>query len=135
MFQVFCTEDKGSCFSLKKAVKIIGMVIAGLVFAVVMALVFSLLVKGLWNWLMPSIFGLGLITFWQAFGLIVLAKLFFGGFGHKGPPSKWKNYPPESPFKGHDKEHHYHEFWESEGKAAFEKYVGNLKSNDEKEDN
>ena len=33
----------------------------------------------LWNWLVPMIFGLGTITFWQALGLIVLVKLIFGG--------------------------------------------------------
>lgn len=33
----------------------------------------------LWNWLVPVIFGLGTITFWQALGLIVLVKLIFGG--------------------------------------------------------
>ena len=33
----------------------------------------------LWNWLIPAIFGLGTITFWQALGLIVLVKLVFGG--------------------------------------------------------
>ena len=33
----------------------------------------------LWNWLVPAIFGLGTITFWQALGLIILIKLVFGG--------------------------------------------------------
>ena len=33
----------------------------------------------LWNWLVPVIFGLGTITFWQALGLIILIKLVFGG--------------------------------------------------------
>lgn len=38
-------------------------------------------VMGLWNWLMPAIFGLGAITWIQALGLFVLAKIFFGGRG------------------------------------------------------
>ena len=38
-------------------------------------------VMGLWNWLIPSIFGLTTITWVQALGLFVLAKIFFGGFG------------------------------------------------------
>lgn len=41
----------------------------------------------LWNWLMPDVFGLGVITFWQAVGMIILAKLFFG-FGH-GCRGRW----------------------------------------------
>jgi len=38
------------------------------------------LVMYLWNWLMPEIFGLPLLTFWQALGLLVLSKILFGGF-------------------------------------------------------
>lgn len=34
----------------------------------------------LWNWLMPQVFGLGEVTFWQAFGLLafigIIASLF-----------------------------------------------------------
>ena len=41
---------------------------------------FALVVMSLWNWLLPSIAGLTAITFWQALGLIILAKLLFGGF-------------------------------------------------------
>ena len=40
----------------------------------------SFLVMGLWNILMPSIFAVRAITFWQALGLLVLSKLLFGGF-------------------------------------------------------
>jgi hypothetical protein len=36
---------------------------------------------GLWNWLMPTLFGLTMITVFQAVGLILLAKLLFGGLG------------------------------------------------------
>lgn len=39
------------------------------------------LVMVLWNWLIPTIFGLTIITFWQALGLFVLSKLLFSGFG------------------------------------------------------
>jgi len=31
----------------------------------------------LWNWLMPVLFGLKTITFWQAWGLLYLAALLF----------------------------------------------------------
>ncbi len=44
----------------------------------------GLVVMALWNWLMPAIFGLGVITYWQALGILVLAKLLFGGFRGKG---------------------------------------------------
>ena len=42
---------------------------------------FSAVVMLLWNWLMPSIFGLGEISFWQALGILVLCRLLFGSFG------------------------------------------------------
>ncbi|MBQ2174320.1 MAG: hypothetical protein II453_04315 [Alphaproteobacteria bacterium] len=31
----------------------------------------------LWNWLMPVIFGLGKITFWQAMGINMLCSILF----------------------------------------------------------
>ena len=37
----------------------------------------------LWNALLPVIFHLPLITFWQAVGLLILTRLLFG-FGHHG---------------------------------------------------
>jgi hypothetical protein len=40
-------------------------------------------VYGLWNWLMPSLFALHTITYWQAVGLMVLSGILFRGF--RGP--------------------------------------------------
>jgi hypothetical protein len=40
-------------------------------------------VMSLWNYLIPVIFHLGMITFWQAVGIFVLCKILFG-FGGKG---------------------------------------------------
>ncbi len=34
-------------------------------------------VQLLWNWLMPAIFGLQAITFWQAAGLMLLVSILF----------------------------------------------------------
>lgn len=42
--------------------------------------VLGLLVMGLWNHLMPPIFGLKALGFWQALGLLLLARILFGGF-------------------------------------------------------
>ena len=42
---------------------------------------FSAVVMLLWNWLMPTLFGLGVISFWQALGILVLSRILFGGFG------------------------------------------------------
>lgn len=49
----------------------------------------------LWNALIPGIFHLGEITFWQALGLLVLSKILFSGGtcggGHKRHHERWKN--------------------------------------------
>ena len=37
-----------------------------------------------WNWLAPELFGLRLVTFWQAIGLLALCRILFGGFGLSG---------------------------------------------------
>jgi len=43
--------------------------------------VLGLVVMWLWNWLLPSIFGITAISFWQALGILALSKILFGGFG------------------------------------------------------
>jgi hypothetical protein len=42
-------------------------------------------VQQLWNWLMPAIFGLRALTFWQGLGLLALCRILFGGFKGHGP--------------------------------------------------
>ncbi|MDR2084197.1 MAG: hypothetical protein LBP67_04305 [Bacteroidales bacterium] len=42
---------------------------------------FSAILMLLWNWLMPSIFGLITINFWQALGIFILARILFSSFG------------------------------------------------------
>jgi hypothetical protein len=57
---------------------------------------FAYVVMLLWNCLIPSIFGISSITFWQAAGLLLLSRLLFGTFhrcgggGHKRH-GYWKN--------------------------------------------
>ena len=61
---------------------------------------FIFVVMSLWNWLVPALFGGKLITYWQAAGLLVLSRIFFGGFGG-GPHrrrkfvGKWDDLSPE----------------------------------------
>lgn len=67
-----------------KVLKIIGMVILG----VGIAALFGFVIMWLWNWLMPMIFGLVKLNYWQAVGLFVLAKIFFGGISSGGSSDK-----------------------------------------------
>ena len=45
------------------------------------------IVELLWNWLAPGLFGLKTITFWQAWGLLALCRILFGGMSLKGSGS------------------------------------------------
>ena len=66
----------------------IAFVMMGIVFAIAIGFVVMLL----WNWLMPAIFGLTTITYWQAVGLLILSKILFGGGWfrkHSGGHSSW----------------------------------------------
>jgi len=52
---------------------------------------FGLVVMALWNWLMPSLFGLKAIGYWQALGLTVLCRILFGGCrGAMGRHDRWR---------------------------------------------
>jgi len=57
----------------------------GLIFIIALIAAFAAIVMLLWNWLMPTIFGLPLLSYWQSAGILVLARLLFGGIGHHGP--------------------------------------------------
>ena len=74
-----------------------------LLFAAFMATLLSALVMGLWNWLMPTIFGWRVITLWQALGLLALSRILFGRLGGPGRRmhwrhrmmARWEQMPPE----------------------------------------
>ena len=57
--------------------KVIGAILAALLFAAVIAALFAFPTKWLWNWLMPDLFALKRIDAWQALGLNVLCGLLF----------------------------------------------------------
>jgi hypothetical protein len=64
---------------------IAGFVVGGIILAAAFALFFGWIVLLLWNWLMPEIFGLPRIGYWQAWGLVLLSHILVkGGFG-RGP--------------------------------------------------
>lgn len=115
---------------------IAGRVARGIVIGLLFALVFGLVVRLLWNWLMPGVFGLREITYVQAIGMVVLAHILFGpkgahhgmrpGFGRHGHgPRAWRG-PCSSgdDANGHIKDwRRYDEWWDAEGREAFRKYI------------
>lgn len=59
--------------------------IAGcIVVGIAIFLVLGFVIRLLWNWLLPSISAVKKITYVQALGILLLAKILFGGFGHFG---------------------------------------------------
>lgn len=71
-----------------------------LLFLTIIVAGFGNAVLHLWNALMPEIFGLRPITFWQALGLISLSWILFGGLGmFRGRPlwasRRFAHLPPE----------------------------------------
>jgi hypothetical protein len=58
----------------------IGFAVAGLAFLALLGWVVMLL----WNWLMPAVFGLPALSYWQAWGILVLCWILFKPWGHGG---------------------------------------------------
>mgnify|MGYP001081935672 CR=1 FL=1 len=112
-----------------KVVKVVGFVIMGIIAAAALAIVFGLLVKWLWNTLMPVIFGLPVIGYWQAVGLVVLAHVFFGGdhsHHYERSGSKRKKKQSDTPEKNPlqlEMEQDYADFWREEGRDAFRSWM------------
>jgi hypothetical protein len=127
-------DDWGHGRAPWRVARIVGMVIAGVIGAAVFALAFGWFVQLLWNWLMPAIFGLGTIGYWQAFGLVILGKLIFGsihgGGAHKPRRDRgqWEKHgqwgPPAWDREwGRDRWGLWKDFWKDEGRESFERYV------------
>ena len=62
--------------------KLVCTIVVGVAIVFVFAVLVAFPVMWLWNWVIPDIFGLPTITFWQAFGLNLLCGLFFRGVGN-----------------------------------------------------
>ena len=94
-----------------RVVRVLKFVVIG----VLAATLFTFVVRGLWNWLMPGLFGWHLITFWQALGILVLSKILFGGFrGRPGCGGNWRGRMMER--------------WEKMTPEEREKFRGGLRS-------
>ena len=60
------------------------LIVVGPVILAIVVFVFGGIVMLLWNWLLPRLFGFPEITLLQGFGLLVLCRMLFGGFGGGG---------------------------------------------------
>lgn len=76
-------------------------------FGILVIVAISTAVMLLWNFVVPGVFGLATIGFWQAMALFVLTRILFGSFpgkrgmpfafGRRGNPfrEKWEKMSPE----------------------------------------
>jgi hypothetical protein len=123
---------------IAKGLRIAGFVVLGIGAAALFALVFGYLVMILWNWIMPAIFDLGTITYWQAFGLVILVKLVFGTMGrgknHERHPKfdrsgAYRSKEEGSEFERNGKDWRiYRDFWHDVGRDAFRAYAAKRES-------
>ncbi len=95
----FFVKEDGSF----KWAMLIPMILGGIALAVLFAFLFGWVVMLLWNWLMPEIFGLKTISYWQAWGLVVLSHILikpgYGGHSEGGGKKKKNAGGLEAKFK------------------------------------
>ena len=85
---------------------------AAIVGLVVFTFLGGAVVRFLWNWLTPPLFGWHQITFWQALAMLALCRILFGGFGMRGGRhvygrrrmrERWRDMTPEERQKVRDR--------------------------------
>jgi hypothetical protein len=121
-----------------------GWIILGVIGFTAFAFLFGAVVMWLWNALMPDIFHLGVITYWQAVGLAILGRLLFGGFHHGGHHHRgyhrfgqWRhrqsigNERNCGSYANGMKWSYYDQYWTDEGEKAFDDYVERKKRSSE----
>ena len=111
----------------KSPIEIAGMILLGVAGITALAILFGFVIMWLWNWLMPDIFGLASLTFWQAVGVFILFKLLLGGIGGgngRGKSShRSKHKCGTRSGRDFSKWKDYEKFWEEEGDAHFKEYL------------
>lgn len=100
-------------------------IIDNLIQSVILAAIFGAFVMLLWNALLPDLFSFPEINYLQSVGLIVLARLIFGGISFRQGVRKRSNkkgLEHLSKLKNIHDWKYYDKFWEEEGKQHFEDY-------------
>lgn len=116
MFHGDCCSN-GRWSTWPKPVRIGGHVVLGLLIAASIAVLFGYVTMFLWNAILPEISSLPAVTFWQAVGILLLARLLTGRFSHGHHGGRFRR---RHRAHGPDR---YVEWWETEGEAAFNDYL------------
>jgi len=90
----------------------------GVLIAGTLALVFGYVFMLLWNALLPELFTVHPVTYWQSVGLLLLARILTGGLGH-GRGRRW--HPGRHKGMGAWKE--YDAWWKEVGEKSFSSYA------------
>jgi hypothetical protein len=93
---------------VKKLILVAPLAILGILLFIAIG---GVVVRLLWNWLLPPLFGWPQITFWQAIGLLALCRILFGGFKGSGRADfrrrraeRWGHMTPEERPAGSESE-------------------------------
>lgn len=104
-------------------------IIDNLIQSIILAVIFGVFVMLLWNVLLPDLFSFPKINYLQSVGLVVLARLIFGGVSFRNGEAKAsgsnagkKKMINLSKLKNISDWKYYDKFWEEEGKQHFENY-------------
>ena len=105
--------------------EIAGIVIFGIIAITGLAILFGFVIMWLWNWLMPELFGLPLITYWQGVGLFILLKILLGGCGGGGGKSsnKCDENRKRNGKSSFSKWKYYDKFWKEEGDQLYQDFI------------
>lgn len=66
---------------IKKICEGLGIFLLGIVVVAINCIIVAVPVYYLWNWLMPELFRMPVITIWQSIGLVILCSLLFKNEG------------------------------------------------------
>jgi hypothetical protein len=103
-------------------------ILLGLTAATVGAIAVGLLVEFLWNETIAALFGAAVVSFWQALGLFILAKLFFGfGGATRRLDRRRAKHATAGSTDGADDigfadDAQFRVYWQAEGKQAYEAF-------------
>ncbi|MEW7278995.1 hypothetical protein ABW636_10405 [Aquimarina sp. 2201CG1-2-11] len=110
-------------FRKKSPIEIVGMIIFGGIAIIGLVILFGFVIMWLWNWLMPEIFGLTTLTYWQAVGLFILLKILLGGCGTGGGSKSSKDECKKGAKTDFSKWKYYDKFWKEEGDEQYQQYI------------
>jgi hypothetical protein len=141
-----------SAHTAKKIAKIVAAVVGGVFMVVFLGFFLGWVIQFLWNYTLVDMFDWPSISYWQAIGMFLLAKIFFG-FGHSSSSKhkgsqrdekeeqkvrQWwgrrmgKTYEHESTLT---KDEMFKKYWQEEGKAAYEAYAAGHQNDSQKRPN